>query len=92
MDEPTSALDNRSESFIRETLRNLGADVTVVLIAHRLSTLSICDRIMVMQGGEVRALESKERLAEQSSFYREALDLAGIGPSMPGSQSWSTAI
>ena len=50
MDEPTSALDARSESLIRQTIRELEGRVTVIIIAHRMSTLDVCDRIMVLHG------------------------------------------
>ena len=50
MDEPTSALDVRSEQLIRTTLLGLKERVTVIVIAHRLSTLDMCDRIMVDAG------------------------------------------
>ena len=45
LDEPTSSLDVRSESLIRETIADLAPQTTVFVIAHRLSTLAICDRI-----------------------------------------------
>ena len=63
MDEPTSALDVRSESLIRTAIGELRGRVTVVIIAHRLSTLDICDRIMVVQDGHLRAMDSKASLA-----------------------------
>ena len=58
MDEPTSALDVRSESLIRRTIAELQGRVTVIIIAHRLSTLEVCDRIMVLQDGELRAMDT----------------------------------
>ncbi|MEX0768878.1 MAG: ABC transporter ATP-binding protein, partial [Microthrixaceae bacterium] len=48
LDEPTSALDMQSESLVHETLDELKKSVTLFVIAHRLSTLNSCDRIMVM--------------------------------------------
>ena len=78
MDEPTSALDVRSESLIRRTIAELKGRVTVVIIAHRLSTLEVCDRIMVLQDGEIRALDTAAALAANDSFYRESLELSGL--------------
>ena len=46
LDEATSALDNKTEEEIIETINNLSKDITVILITHRGSTLSICDRII----------------------------------------------
>ena len=52
--------------------------MTIVVIAHRLSTLDICDRIMVIQDGELKAFDTPDRLEETSAFYREALELSGL--------------
>ncbi len=78
LDEPTSSLDARSEQLVKETLAQLRQRMTIVIIAHRLSTLDICDRIMVIQAGELRALGSPNELAASSAFYRDALRIAGL--------------
>lgn len=78
LDEPTSSLDVRSESLIRETLRDLAPKTTVVVIAHRLSTLDICDRIMVVYDGRIQGFDTPERLEATDAFYREALELSGL--------------
>lgn len=78
LDEPTSSLDVRSESLIRETLDELRRDMTIIVIAHRLSTLEICDRLMVIQDGEVRGFDTPANLERDSAFYREALELSGL--------------
>jgi ATP-binding cassette, subfamily B, bacterial len=78
LDEPTSALDVRSEHLIRRTLLDLRNDMTLIVIAHRLSTLDICDRIMVIQNGELRGFDSPVNLERSSEFYREALTLSGL--------------
>ncbi|MDR2667703.1 MAG: ABC transporter ATP-binding protein/permease, partial [Puniceicoccales bacterium] len=53
LDEATSALDNRSEAMVQQALNNLMADKTVLIIAHRLSTLAGADRVLVIDGGRV---------------------------------------
>ncbi|WOP19899.1 ABC transporter ATP-binding protein [Raineyella sp. LH-20] len=78
LDEPTSALDGMSESLIRTTLADLHGRLTVVIIAHRMSTLDICDRIMVIEGGRMTALDTPTALRADSEFYRTALTVAGI--------------
>lgn len=78
LDEPTSALDVRSEHLIRESLLDLRDHMTVIVIAHRLSTLDICDRIMVIQAGVMMGFDEPVRLEESSAFYREALRLSGL--------------
>jgi ABC-type multidrug transport system fused ATPase/permease subunit len=78
LDEPTSALDVRSEHLIRETLLALKERMTVIVVAHRLSTLDICDRIMVIQAGELKGFDTPANLEQSSDFYREALVLSGM--------------
>ena len=78
LDEPTSALDVRSEHLIRNTLLALKDRMTVIVIAHRLSTLTICDRIMVVKDGELKGFDTPLRLEQSSDFYREALALSGM--------------
>jgi ABC-type multidrug transport system fused ATPase/permease subunit len=78
LDEPTSALDMRSESLVHETFTQLKGDVTLFVIAHRLSTLNTCDRIMVMGEGRLQAFGSREELDRDNAFYRDALELSRI--------------
>ncbi len=78
LDEPTSALDVRSEALIRQSLSGLAHHTSVLIIAHRLSTLEICDRIMVIHGGEMQGFDTPERLETTNPFYREALRLSGL--------------
>lgn len=78
LDEPTSALDVTSESLIRDTIASLRGRVTVVVIAHRMSTLDMCDRLMVIEGGRLKAFDTPEQLRRDSEFYRQALALSGI--------------
>ncbi len=78
LDEPTSALDMRSESLVHETLADLKESMTLFVIAHRLSTLNTCDRIMVMRGGRLQAFGLRSELEQDNDFYREALSLSRI--------------
>lgn len=78
LDEPTSALDVRSEHLIRTTLERLREQMTIIIIAHRLSTLEICDRIMVVQGGQLVGFDAPDALERSNEFYREALALSGM--------------
>ena len=77
LDEPTSALDVRSESLIRTTLNNLRHETTVVIVAHRLSTLDICDRLIVVEDGRIEAIGTPARLQANSHFYRTVLAISG---------------
>ncbi|GAB3022599.1 multidrug ABC transporter permease [Nocardioides flavus (ex Wang et al. 2016)] len=75
LDEPTSALDVRSEEAVRESLHEIKTDTILVLIAHRLSTLSMCDRIVVMVDGRVSAAGSPDDLLSHSDFFREVNEI-----------------
>ena len=71
LDEPTSALDVRSEELVQESLRQLKGTVTLFLVAHRLSTLAICSRVMVIVDGRLQAIDTHSRLLEVNDFYRD---------------------
>ena len=53
LDEATSALDNKTEKKIISRLNNLGNNITLIMIAHRLSSLNSCNKILEFKGGEV---------------------------------------
>jgi ATP-binding cassette subfamily B protein len=78
LDEPTSALDMRSEALVHETLTELQGRVTLLIIAHRLSTLKTCDRIMVFGEGKLQAFGSRAELETQNAFYRDAIALSKL--------------
>jgi len=78
LDEPTSALDMRSEALVHETFTALKGSVTLFVIAHRLSTLNTCDRIMVMGDGKLQAFGSRHELDRDNEFYRDSLELSRI--------------
>lgn len=80
LDEPTSALDPRSESLLQESLRALSAQLTLFVIAHRISTLDICDRVMVIEAGRLQAFDTAARLKRSSAYYRSASLLAAGTP------------
>jgi len=69
LDEPTSALDSESEAAVRTSLRELASKSTVVIVAHRLSTLDICDRIMIVRGYCIEAFDTPHRLREDNEYF-----------------------
>lgn len=75
LDEPTSALDLRSEELVQETLRSVKTDTLIILVAHRLSTLSVCDRIVVMVDGRVSADGAYADVVARSDFFREVNEI-----------------
>jgi ABC-type multidrug transport system fused ATPase/permease subunit len=79
LDEPTSALDPHSETLIQESLFGLRHELTLFVIAHRMSTLDVCDRVMVIQGGRLVAFDTTELLQTNNDYYRSASLLAAGG-------------
>lgn len=78
LDEPTSALDPESEALIRASLAGLHGDIALVVIAHRMSTLDLCDTLIVMHDGRITATGTPAELQHSSEFYRRALEIAGV--------------
>ncbi len=80
LDEPTSALDPHSETLIQESLTALRSNLTMFIIAHRMSTLDICDRVMVIQEGRLAAFDSRLLLQQENQYYRSASRIAAGAP------------
>jgi ABC-type multidrug transport system fused ATPase/permease subunit len=72
LDEPTSALDHKAEGVIVETIEALREHALVIVVAHRLSTLRHCDRVLVLRDGKTEAFCHPDELADNSTFFREA--------------------
>jgi ATP-binding cassette subfamily B protein len=66
LDEATSALDTRTEEGVMASIGALGDDLTIIMIAHRLSTLEGCDRVVHLEGGRIVRIQDKAS-AEASS-------------------------
>ena len=60
LDEATSALDNNTEKKIMRYLNKEDSNLTIIMIAHRLSTLSSCDRIIEIESGEIKSILKPE--------------------------------
>jgi ABC-type multidrug transport system fused ATPase/permease subunit len=75
LDEATSALDNITELAIMESIRDLGKDVTIIIIAHRLATVRHCDLIHVVAGGRVVNSGTHESLILHSDIFRKMYGL-----------------
>jgi len=70
LDEATSALDSKSEKYIQDSLQKLAHNHTMLVIAHRLSTLNFMDRIIVMDKGQIKEVGThKELLAKKGIYY-----------------------
>lgn len=70
-DEATSALDNHTEAEVLSAIENLPGDTTVLMIAHRLSTVKQCDRIIVMEAGNVVGIGSWDTLIKSNAVFQK---------------------
>ena len=87
LDEATSALDNETERRITDTIEGLRGHLTVVVVAHRLSTIRHCDQIAFLEGGRVSALGSFDHLRAVSPAFDHLAQLATLpdaAAQMPG--------
>ena len=73
MDEATSNLDTITENIIQNTLNNLDMEMTIIIIAHRLSTIRMCDRIYVLDKGEIIESGTHEELVSMKGKYYKIL-------------------
>jgi ABC-type multidrug transport system fused ATPase/permease subunit len=69
LDEATSALDGLTEQAVMEAVSNLGQEITIILIAHRLSTVRQCHRIYVLESGKVKAAGTYEELIASNPYF-----------------------
>jgi subfamily B ATP-binding cassette protein MsbA len=69
LDEATSALDNKSEAIVQQAIDNLMKNRTVLVIAHRLSTVRHADKIVVINNGEIAESGTHDELIKQNGAY-----------------------
>ncbi|WP_432126632.1 ABC transporter ATP-binding protein [Streptomyces sp. bgisy082] len=71
LDEATSQLDAVNELALRDVVAEVARETTVLVVAHRLSTVTLADRIVVMEAGRVRAVGTHAELVEGDELYGE---------------------
>jgi ATP-binding cassette, subfamily B, bacterial len=83
LDEATSALDPRSAALVQESLVRIKHQVTLFVIAHRFSTLDVCDRVMVLRDGQLEAFADANVLLQSNGFFRSAAALSHTDEHVP---------
>ena len=79
LDEATSALDSESEGFIQEAISEVAKERTLIVIAHRLSTVRMADQIVVLDKGIVVQQGTHDTLCEVEGIYRNFSLQQGFG-------------
>jgi ATP-binding cassette, subfamily B, bacterial len=75
LDEATSALDNENEKIVADLIENVAVDKTVVIIAHKLSTIINCDRIIYLQDGKIVEEGTHKELIKKNGFYKKMYEV-----------------
>ncbi len=71
LDEATSSLDDITEKTIMEEVNKLSKDITIIMIAHRLSTVKKCDKIYILENGKLKNQGSFNELISDSDLFKE---------------------
>jgi len=75
MDEATSALDSETEASIQYNIEKLKGQITIIIIAHRLSTVKNADQLILMERGKIIQIGSFKNLMHNSNYFRKILEL-----------------
>ncbi|MDW0114598.1 ABC transporter ATP-binding protein [Sporosarcina saromensis] len=78
LDEATSALDLESEALIQDSLERLASDRTTFIVAHRLSTITHADKILVIDHGTLKEMGTHQSLMEKKGIYYDLYQVQGI--------------
>jgi ABC-type bacteriocin/lantibiotic exporter with double-glycine peptidase domain len=79
LDEATSALDNITEQAVMDSVHKISHEITIILIAHRLSTVRECDRIYLLEKGKVAGQGTYDELASGNPHFQDLLRAVGHG-------------
>ncbi len=72
LDEATSALDNETERRITNTIDALHGELTMIVVAHRLSTVRRCDQLIFMADGQIESIGSFEEVRDTNADVRSS--------------------
>jgi ABC-type multidrug transport system fused ATPase/permease subunit len=78
LDEATAALDVETEAAVVESVAALAGELTLIVVAHRLSTIRRCDQVAYLEAGHIRYVGTFEETAASVPEFARAVDLAGL--------------
>lgn len=78
LDEATSALDNETERRITDTIDSLHGELTMVVVAHRLSTVRRCDQLIFMANGRIESMGTFEEVRQANETFAHLVDLGSL--------------
>lgn len=71
LDEATSSLDNETQDYIHHSIKKIKKDYTIIIIAHRLSTVIDCDKILVVDKGKIVGFDTHDNLIKNNKVYQK---------------------
>ena len=71
LDEATSALDSQTEKKVMDAINSLSKDLTMIIVAHRLKTLSKCDKLFLLEKGEIKDIKNFQELLKSNEEFRK---------------------
>jgi ABC-type multidrug transport system fused ATPase/permease subunit len=79
LDEATSALDSQSETLIQDAIAEIARDTTIIVVAHRLSTVKMADTIVVLDEGAIVEQGTYDELIKRDGRFRSMVDAQSLG-------------
>ncbi len=80
LDEATSALDNITERRVTETIQRLSGSISMIVVAHRLSTVRMCDQLVLLRHGKVAAVGTFDEVARNDQEFARMVELGSLQP------------
>ena len=80
LDEATSALDNITERRVTETIQRLSGSISMIVVAHRLSTVRMCDQLVLLRNGRVAAVGTFDEVASTDAEFARMVELGSLEP------------
>ncbi|MGX9395575.1 ABC transporter ATP-binding protein [Mycoplasma sp. 1573] len=73
-DDSTSALDNKTDKLVRQNIKKYYQDTTTIIISQKLSSIIECDKIAIIEDGQITAFDNHENLLKTNKYYREVAE------------------